>query len=55
MSSPRISIQNFLQASEIVIQDHGAFTLEERALLQFMLSRLSLKLYQTKDPDDPVT
>jgi hypothetical protein len=53
MSAERISIRNFLRASEILIQEYGNYTQYERALLQIMLGRLSVKIHKAEDTDDP--
>ena len=41
MPSERISMQNFLRASEIFLQEHDNYSAPEQALLQGMVRRLS--------------
>lgn len=53
MSAERISIRNFLRASEILIQEYGNYAKHERALLQIMLGRLSVKIHKAEDTEDP--
>jgi|KBSSwiStaDraftv2_1062776.scaffolds.fasta_scaffold01193_7 hypothetical protein len=53
MPAERISIRNFLRASEILIQEYGNYAQYERALLQIMLGRLSVKIHKAEDTEDP--
>lgn len=53
MPGERISIHNFLRASEIFIQEHDNYSQSEQVLLQAMLSRLSAKVNKDKDTEDP--
>ena len=53
MSRERISILNFLRASEIFIHEHDHYSQSEQVLLQAMLSRLSDKVNKAKGTEDP--
>jgi hypothetical protein len=48
----RISIQNFLRASEIFLQERDHYSPSEQALLQAMLSRLTAKVNKSKDSEE---
>lgn len=52
MPKERISILNFLRASEIFIHEHDSYSDSEQTLLRAMLSRLSAKVNKTKDTED---
>ncbi|MEO6307501.1 MAG: hypothetical protein ABIO96_06605 [Nitrospiraceae bacterium] len=54
MPRERISILNFLRASEIFIHERDHYSQSERVLLRAMLGRLDTKVNKTKDTEDPV-
>jgi len=49
----RISIQNFLRASEIFLHEHNNYSNSELTLLRAMLGRLDAKLNKGKDTKGP--
>jgi hypothetical protein len=49
----RISIQNFLRASEIFIHERDHYSQSEQVLLRAMLGRLDTKVNPTKDTEAP--
>lgn len=53
MFGERISIHNFLRAGEIFLQEHGNYSHAEQTLMRTMLRRLSVKMDNAKDTEDP--
>ena len=52
MSRERVSINNWLRASESFIQEHDNYSQSEQTLLQAMLNRLSDKVSKAKETED---
>ena len=52
MPKERLSIHNFLRAGEILLQDHAKYSQFEQTLVQAMLSRLSAKMKNQRDPEE---
>jgi uncharacterized phage infection (PIP) family protein YhgE len=52
MPGERISIQNFLRASENFLQDLNHYSASEQVLLHAMLSRLSERIHKAEETAD---
>ena len=52
MRTPRISIQNFLRASEILIEEHDGYAPYEKTMVKAALGRVSAKINEAKDTED---
>ena len=52
MLTPRISIQNFLRASEILIEEHDHYSPYEKTMVKGALSRVAAKISEDKDTED---